>query len=66
MTAWVRAAAIRAIRTGAQVAIATIGTAAVLSDVKWDEVSGVVVLSMILSVLTSLAGLPEADEPREE
>jgi hypothetical protein len=60
---WLQAAGIRMVRTGAQVAIAAIGSAALLSQVKWGDVTGVVSLSMILSGLTSLAGLPEAPSP---
>ena len=58
-----KAAAIRAIRTVAQTAIATIGTAAVMSEVNWLVVGSASLLAGILSVLTSIAtGLPEAEE----
>ena len=61
-TFW-KAALIRAIRTVAQTAVATIGTSAVLSDVNWGIVASASVLSGILSILTSVAtGLPEAEE----
>ncbi|MBR2806672.1 MAG: hypothetical protein IKF22_03625 [Lachnospiraceae bacterium] len=58
-----KAAAIRALRTVAQTAIATIGTAAVMSEVNWAVVGSASLLAGILSVLTSIAtGLPEAEE----
>lgn len=59
---WWKAAGIRAIKTVAQTAIATIGTAAVMSQVNWIAVLSASVLAGILSLLTSLAGLPEVDE----
>ena len=62
---WTKAALIRAIRTVCQTAIATIGTSAVLSQVDWRMVVSASVLAGILSILTSLAGLPEVD-PKEE
>lgn len=62
---WFKAAGIRALRTVAQTAIATIGTSAVLSDVSWKIVASASVLAGILSMLTSLAGLPEVDEHTE-
>jgi hypothetical protein len=57
---WLKAAAIRSVKTMAQAAIAMIGTSAVMADVDWKMVVSATVLSGILSVLTSLAGLPEA------
>lgn len=58
---WLKAALIRAIRTVAQSALATLGTAAVLGDVDWRLVCSAAALAGILSILTSLAtGLPEA------
>ena len=57
--AWIYAAGIRAIKTVAQTAIATIGTSAVMSEVNWSLVVSASVLAGILSILTSLAGLPE-------
>lgn len=60
---WIRAAAIRAIKTMAQSAIAMIGTSAViLTDVNWLHVLSAVLLSGILSLLMSIAGLPEVNE----
>ena len=59
---WWKAAGIRAIKTVAQTAIATIGTAAVLSQVNWGVVLSASCLAGILSLLTSLGGLPEVDQ----
>jgi len=56
---WLRAAGVRAIKTIAQTAIATIGTAAVLGEVNWIMVGSAAVLSGVLSMLTSIAGIPE-------
>ncbi len=61
-TTWIRAAGIRALKTICQTAIATIGTAAVLDEVNWLAVLSASVLAGILSILTSLAGLPEVEE----
>lgn len=59
---WLKAAGIRAIKTGAQSAIATIGTTAAFNAVNWTVVSATAGLAMILSLLTSLAGLPELNK----
>lgn len=59
---WWSAALQRSVRTIAQTAIATIGTAAVLSEVNWGIVASASVLAGILSLLTSLAGLPEVEQ----
>lgn len=57
---WIQAACIRALRTFAQTAVATIGTAAMLSEVNWTAVISASALAAILSLLMSLTGLPEA------
>lgn len=62
MTAWVKCAAVRAVKTIAQTAVATIGTSVAMGDVNWGMVVSASVLAGILSVLTSVAGLPECKE----
>lgn len=59
---WLKAAGIRAFKTVAQTAAATIGTAAVMSDVDWIMVGSAALLAGVLSLLTSAAGLPEIEE----
>lgn len=58
---WWKAAGIRALKTVAQTAIATIGTSAFMGDVAWPLVGSAALLAGILSLLTSVAGLPEVD-----
>ena len=62
---WLKCAAIRAVKTVAQSAIATIGTAAAMGEVNWTLVLSASALSGVLSLLTSLAGLPEVEDKRE-
>lgn len=62
---WAKAAAVRAVKTAAQTAVGVIGAATVLGQVSWQTVISAAVLSGILSVLTSVAGLPEVSGTEE-
>lgn len=59
---WIKAAGVRAIKTVAQTAVATIGTAVALGEVNWVMVASASALAGVLSMLTSVAGLPEVTE----
>ena len=63
---WFKAAAVRAIKTVAQTAVATIGTTAMISEVDWVMVASTSALAGILSILTSVAGLPEVKDDTDE
>ena len=63
---WFKAAMIRSVRTIAQTAIATIGTSAVMNEVDWVLVGSSSLLAGILSILTSIAGLPEVEEKSDK
>lgn len=62
MKKWAKAALVRAIKTVAQAAVAAIGSSAALGDVNWVLVASTAALSGVLSILTSIAGLPEVKE----
>lgn len=62
---WFKAAGIRAIKTMAQTAVATIGTTATMGEVNWTIVGSSSLLAGVLSLLTSLAGLPEVDDKED-
>ena len=63
---WIKKAGIRAIKTMAQTAVATIGTSAAMGEVNWVLVGSASLLSGIVSLLTSLAGIPEVDKTLKE
>lgn len=63
---WIKASAVRAVKTMAQTAVATIGTSAVMGDVNWLMVASASTLSGIISILTSLAGIPEVRSDEDE
>nr|DAI29229.1 MAG TPA: holin [Caudoviricetes sp.] len=64
---WLKAAGVRALKTIAQTAVATIGTSIALGDVNWAMVASASALAGVLSVLTSVAGLPEVtDDPERD
>lgn len=62
---WIAAAGVRAIKTVCQTAVATIGTTAVMSEVNWTMVVSASLLAGVLSLLTSVAGLPELENDKE-
>ena len=59
---WIKAALVRAVKTIAQTAVATIGTATVFSEVNWTMIVSASLLAGLLSILTSIEGLPEVEE----
>lgn len=59
---WLKAALVRAVKTIAQTAVATIGTSMVISEVNWIMVASASVLAGVISILTSVAGLPEVED----
>ena len=63
---WVKAAAVRAVKTMAQTAVVTIGAASVMEDVSWGMAVSTAVLTGIVSVLTSIAGIPEVPDENEQ
>lgn len=66
MKEWIKCAGIRAIKTVAQTAVATIGTAVAMGDVNWVMVASAAALAGVLSLLTSVAGLPEVNNEKGE
>ena len=63
---WIKASAVRSVKTMAQTAVATIGTSAVMGDVNWLMVASASALSGIISILTSVAGIPEVEGKENE
>lgn len=61
-TRWAKAAGVRAVKTMAQTAVATVGTSTIISTVDWKVVASASVVAGLLSLLTSVAGLPEVEE----
>lgn len=61
---WAKAAAVRALKTMAQTAVATVGTSTIIATVDWKVVASASVVAGVLSLLTSVAGLPEVEEQR--
>ena len=59
---WIKAALVRAVKTIAQTAVATIGTATVFSEINWTMIVSASLLAGLLSILTSISGLPEVEE----
>lgn len=62
LLAWLHAAVARAVKTAAQVCVALIGTSVYMSDVSWPLIGSAALLAAVLSLLTSLAGIPEVDD----
>ena len=63
---WWKAAGVRAVKTAAQTAVALIGTATLITDIDWVAVGSATLLAGVLSVLTSISGLPECNKETEE